>query len=236
MRRRRFVVALALTSVVALVAGLVLYGVYYAAQEVPEFYAEASAMPETHADKKSDEFTKEALALAGDVEKEGSWSSVFTDDQINGWLTVDLVEKHPDLLPRNFERPRIKIFDSHVQIGVKCELRGVKTIAWMDIEGQMTKDHELALRFRQIRAGAVPLPLSTILDAVKKAAETFEVPLRWSTDGGDPIAIVGLPTPTKKGLRYQLEQFSLLPGQLMLAGRTFKVVDKVAKLDQPPKR
>jgi len=236
MRRRWLVVAIALLSIGALAAGLALYGVYYAAQEVPEFYAEAVSMPETQADVKSDEFTREALALAGDVEKEGSWESVFTDDQINGWLTVDLVDKHPDLLPKNFERPRIKIFDNHVQIGVKCELRGVKTIAWMDIEGQMTKDQELALRFKQIRAGAVPLPLSTILDAVKKAAETFEVPLRWSTDGGDPIAIVGLPTPTKKGMRYQLERFSLTTGKLYLAGRTFKVVDKVAKNDQLPER
>lgn len=232
MRRRRFVVALAIVSIVALAGGVGLYFVYHATQEVPEFYAEALEMPETHADKQSDEFTDRALALAGDVEKEGSWSSIFTDDEINGWLAVDLVEKHPNLLPPNFERPRIKILDHHVQIGVKCELRGVKTIAWMDIEGQMTKDQELALRFKQIRAGAVPLPLSTILDAVKKAAETFEVPLRWSTDGGDPIAIVGLPTPTKKGMRYQLERFSLTEGKLYLAGRTTKVVDKVAKSDQ----
>jgi hypothetical protein len=236
MRRRWFVVALALVSIVALGSGVALYFVYHAAQEVPEFYAEATAMPDTQADKKSDEFTGRALALAGDVEKEGSWSSIFSDDEINGWLTVDLVEKHPDLLPKNFERPRIKILEDHVQIGVTCELRGVKTVAWIDIEGQMTKDQELALRFRTIRAGAVPLPLSTILDAVKKAAEAFEVPLRWSTDNGDPIAIVGLPTPTKKGLRYRLERFTLTEGQLYLAGRTIKVGDKLAKSDQPPGR
>lgn len=233
MRRRWFAVAFAIVVVCALAAGLGLYGVYRAAQEVPEFYAEATAMPDIQADKRSEEFTGRALALAGDVAKEGSWSSMFTDDEINGWLTVDLVEKHPNLLPPNFEQPRIKILDNHVQIGVKCELRGVKTIAWIDIEGQMTKDHELALRFRQIRAGAVPLPLSTILDAVKKSAEAFEVPLRWSTEGGDPIAIVGLPTPTKKGVRYQLERFSLKPGELFLAGRTTKVVDKLAEHVQP---
>lgn len=236
MRRRWFVVALAIVFFVALAGGVGLYFVYNASQEVPEFYAEAEAMPDTRADQKSDEFTGRALALAGDVEKEGSWTSIFSDDEINGWLAVDLVEKHPNLLPPNFERPRIKILDNHVQIGVKCELRGVKTVAWMDIEGQMTKDQELALRFRTIRAGAVPLPLSTILDAVKKAAETFEVPLRWSTDNGDPIAIVGLPTPTKKGMRYQLERFTLTEGQLYLAGRTFKVSDRLAKSDQPSGR
>lgn len=236
MRRRWFVVGLAVVSIGAVAVGLGLFGVYKAAQEVPEFYAEAVAVPETHADELSEDFTKDVLALAGDVEKEGSWSSIFTDEQINGWLTVDLVEKHPKLLPPNFEQPRIKILDSHVRIGVKCELSGVKTIAWMDVEGQMTKDQELALRFRQIRAGALPLPQSSILDAVKKAAETFELPLRWSNENGDPIAIVGLPTRTEKGLSYRLDRFTLTAGQLFLAGRTFKAVDKVAQLGQRPAR
>jgi len=230
MRRRWFLIFLTLLLIGVVATGVGMFGVYRAAQEVPDFYAEAVAMPETHADRLADKFTDQALALAGDVKKEGSWSSVFTDEQINGWLATHLVEKHPTLLPPNFERPRIKILDDHVQIGVRCEIQGVKTVAWMDLEGRMTTDHELAIRFRRIRAGSVPLPLSSILDAVKKAAESFELPLRWSTQDGDPIAIVGLPTPTKKGMRYELERFTLTAGQLYLAGRTIKVDDKVAAL------
>lgn len=228
MRRRFVVICLSIFAIGAVAAGLGLFGVYKAAQEVPDFYAEAVAMPETHADKQSDDFTAGALALAGDVEKIGDWSSVFTDDQINGWLTVDLVEKHPDLLPKNFEQPRIKILNDHVQLGVRCEIGGVKTVAWMEVEGHMTKNQELAIRFRHIRAGAVPLPQSTILDAVKKTAETFDLSLHWTTENGDPIAIVGLPTHTNKGKRYELERFTLTDGLLYVSGRTFKVADKVA--------
>ncbi|MCE9606935.1 MAG: hypothetical protein K8U03_18785 [Planctomycetia bacterium] len=226
MRSRWFVTCVVVLLVLSLATGLGLYGVYHAAQEVPDFYAEAVAMPETHADKASDEFTAGAFALANDVEKEGSWSSVFTDEQINGWLAVDLVEKHPNLLPPNFERPRIKILDDHVQVGVRCEIGGVKTIAWMDVEGQMTKNQELAVRFRQIRAGAVPLPLSTILDAVRQAAEAFELSLRWTTVNGDPTAIVGLPSTMKKGIRYELDRFTLTDGKLYVAGRTFRADGK----------
>jgi len=231
MRHRWLLIALTVLTVVALAVGAGLFGIYHAAQEVPDFYAEAVAMAETHADRNRDDFTDRALALAGDVKKEGDWSSVFTDEQINGWLAVDLVEKHPTLLPPNFQQPRVKIFDDHIRVGAKCEFSGVTTIAWMDLEGRMTVDHELAVRFREIRAGAVPLPLSTIIDALTKAAAKFEVPLRWTTEEGDPIAIIGLPTPEKKGQRYELQRFTLIAGQMFLAGRTIRVDEKAA----PPK-
>lgn len=231
MRNRWLLIALTVLAVVALAVGAGLFGIYHAAQEVPDFYAEAVAMAETYADRNSDDFTDRALALAGDVKKEGDWSSVFTDEQINGWLAVDLVEKHPNLLPQNFESPRVKIFDDHIRVGAKCLIGGVSTIAWMDLEGRMTVDHELAVRFREIRAGSVPLPLSTIIDALTKAAEKFEVPLRWTTEDGDPIAIIGLPTPEKKGQRYELQRFTLTAGKMFLAGRTIKVDAKAV----PPK-
>ena len=217
-RRRLFVTFV----LMAAAAGIGAYSLFRAAQQVPEFYSAALEMPPTVAEKACDQFSDQAFALANDVEKEGSWSALFTDEQINGWLATDLVEKHPLLLPPNFAHPRVKLLADHAQVGVRYTVSGVETVAWMDVDARMTDTHEIALRFRDIRAGAVPLPLATILDAVTTGAKELNLPLRWTSMDDDPTAVIGLPHSIKHGLRYELTKLKIAEGKLFVSGQTLK--------------
>lgn len=217
--RRRVVVAILLLS---LVGGGAAYWLFSASQQVPEFYSAALVMTPEAADRGGDEFSAGALALAGEARKEGSWSAVFHQDQINGWLAVDLLEKHPELLPAECTEPRIRLLEDRAQVGVRMSTGGVATIVWLDVEVRMTNDHEAALRFRDVRAGNVPLPPGRILDAVSQVADELDVTLRWTTLDGAPTAIIGLPPLGKNGLRYELTKLKLSPGSLFVAGKTFR--------------
>lgn len=217
--RRRLLLLLA---VFVSFAGVALYALYSASQHVPEFYAEAFEIPPTVAEKACDQFSDQAVALANDAEKEGVWNAVFSDDHINGWLATDLVTKHPKLLPPGFAHPRVKLSEDHAQIGVRYTVSGVETVAWIDLEARMTETHEISLTFRDVRAGAVPIPLASILDAITRAAADLEVPLRWAGGEERPTAIIGLPQDSAKGLRHELTKLKLGDGQLYVSGRTFK--------------
>jgi hypothetical protein len=195
-------------------------GVYRAAQTVPDFYEASLSVPPADADKAGDEFTATTVSLASQVRREGEWSALFTDAQVNGWLATDLPAKHPELLPPDYEEPRVCFTAEGVQLGVRCTLSGVKTIVWLDVDVQMSGAHEASLRFRRVRAGMLPLPLGEVLGGLTQAADDLQLPLRWTTVEGDPTAIVGLPTLGSDGLRYELDALQLEDGKLYVAGRT----------------
>jgi len=198
------------------------YWLYSASQDVPEFYSEALYIPPEKADVAGDEFSQSAVALAGNVREEGDWTAYFTDEQINGWLATDLPEKHPKLLPPEFTDPRVRILEDQAQVGIRCKLGGVSTVAWIDVSVSMTEAYEAAVRFRRVRAGSLPLPQTEVLDAVSQVAADLGLTLRWTTIEGDPTAIMALPPLDERGLSYELTRLKLAPGKLYIAGRTLR--------------
>jgi hypothetical protein len=205
-----------------LIVGGGAYWLYSASQDVPEFYSVALQIAPEAADAAGDEFSQNAVALAGDVHEEGDWTAYFTDEQINGFLAADLPEKHPNLLPPEFTDPRVRILDDRAQIGIRCKIGGVSTVAWIDVSVSMTEAYEAAVRFRRVRAGSLPLPQSEVLDAVSQVAADLGMVLRWTTVEGDPTAIMALPPLDERGLRYELTRLKLATGKLFIAGRTLR--------------
>jgi hypothetical protein len=219
------------TFVSLLIAVLAVSGfaVYRAAQTVPDFYTAATVeVPHAVADRAGDEFTATTVSLASEIRREGHWSALFTDAQVNGWLTCDLPTKHPELLPPGYEKPRVRFTDHGLQLGVRCTSTPVTTVVWLDIDVQMTGTQEAALQFRRVRAGLLPLPLKEILDSLTQVAADLELPLRWTTVDGHPTAIVGLPNLSSDGLQYDLDALKLSEGELYVAGRTSRYVAKTS--------
>jgi hypothetical protein len=195
---------------------------YSASQDVPDFYSQALDIPAEKADVAGDEFSQSAVALAGNVREEGDWTAYFTDEQINGWLAADLPQKHPNLLPPEFTDPRVRILEDQAQVGIRCKLGGISTVAWIDVSVSMTETFEAAVRFRRVRAGSLPLPQTEVLDAASQVAADLGLTLRWTNVDGDPTAIISLPPLDERGLCYELTRLKLAPGKLFIAGRTLR--------------
>ncbi len=101
-----------LTTVICVLLTAVIVGLsvlHGASRHVPEFYARAIQADRGAQRDASAVMLRKTAALVSDVGNEEQWKSLFTSDEINGWLAVDLVENHPHALPSTIADPRVQI-------------------------------------------------------------------------------------------------------------------------------
>ena len=83
----------------ALLAVLSLWCLYQASQQEPGFYQQALAAPAAAQAEDGDRFERTALDLHNQIQHTGRWEACLTQDEINGWLAIDLPAKFPQALP-----------------------------------------------------------------------------------------------------------------------------------------
>lgn len=213
------IAAIMLLLALALTAGLV----YRAAQHVPEFYVQALERDPVVDRKQGDELERRVLDLHNQVQAGGEWEALFTEDQINGWLAVDLTEKFPNVLPSAVHEPRMIITPDEVKLACRYKTSQIDTVISLAATISMTDEpNVLAVRIHRARAGALPIPLAQFLDEITHAAHKGDIDVRWLQSEGDPVALVRLPTENMDLPDRQLflEQFELRAGEAWLAGRT----------------
>jgi hypothetical protein len=196
-------------------------GLYWALKQQPNFYRRAIQVDPSLQKKASDQMLQRAAALRSDLEKEGRWQALFTAQQINGWLAVDLVENYPDVLPGSFQDPRVQIQPDRMTLACRLKRGTLDGVVTLTVEPYLVEPNVLALRIRGARAGLVPMPLAEILDAVSEAAGQMDLHLRWRRADGDPVALISFsPLRTQDGEFVQIETLQLSEGEIYLAGTT----------------
>jgi hypothetical protein len=198
-------------------------GVYWASQHVPHFYEEALSQEPAQQQAANDQLLENATALAASARREGHWSALFTADQINAWLAIDLPQNFPGLLPAEVVAPRVRLSPGKATIACRYEEGSISTVVSLNVELYVHEPNVLALRIHNVRAGAIPIPLSQVLEGVTRAAEEMNLRLRWLKAEGDPVALVTLPsTMGKDGIYYRLEVLDLRDGVMYVAGHTHR--------------
>ena len=219
---------IASTAAIALVAvaAAVLFFAYRASQRVPDFYEQALALDSGRARETSREMVEQAAALSHDLKQPGSWQVLFTADQINGWLAVDLVENHPGTLPPEFAEPRVAIEPGRASAACKYTGTGVSSVLSVEVELSLAEPNVVAIRLRRVRAGSLPLPMGQVLESFKSAARNLQWPLEWRQVDGDPVALLSIPSQvTQKGKKtsLHLESLELRDGEVFIAGQSERV-------------
>jgi hypothetical protein len=83
--------------------------------------------------------------------------------------------------------------------------------------------NELAIRLRDAHAGLLPLPKKQVVDTVTKAAAKLNVPVIWSQNEGDPVALLQVPEQIEQiDGRLTLETVEVRDGEIHFTGRTLK--------------
>lgn len=199
-------------------------GTYVALQHVPHFYEQALDQESAKQQQANDALIKNANALARSARQQGDWSAVFTAEEINGWLGVDLPQSFPELLPAEISQPRIRLSPGHATIACRYRENAVSTVISLNLELYVAEPNVLALRIHNIRAGAIPIPLSQVLDGVTEAAKSMNLRLRWGQAKGDPVALLTLPsTLGRDKIAYRLDKIDLRQDAIYLAGQTEKL-------------
>jgi hypothetical protein len=228
---RRVVKITSLLAAVVLVAvGALLFTIYKASQSVPEFYRTAIAVePEEQADSR-DAFVAQATALASDLNQDGHWQSLFTAEQINAWLALELAASYPDLLPAELHDPRVTLDKNEATIGCRYQHGDLVAVLSLTFDAYLHEPNVVALRIRRARAGALPVPLAEVLDNISYAARQLNLRLEWVKSQGDPVALITLPQPRDGGRGLlSLETLELRDGELFVSGTVGKT-----RLDASP--
>jgi hypothetical protein len=210
------VVSLLALAAIAMVGGIVML----TTRHVPEFYAEAITAEPHEQRQANDELLERATTLNNDLRRGGRWQALFTAEQINGWLSVDLEENHPELLSEGFSEPRIQIRKGKATIACRYKSGVMNTVASATFELYLAEPEVLALRIDNVRAGALPMPMKAIVDGVAQAAERLNLRVQWRQVKGDPVALISMPAAHDDKLVYKLDALEMREGELYIAGRT----------------
>ena len=221
--RKLIRLAVVLGAVMAVGAGLFVLGLFRATQQVPTFYRQALAQEPVRQKEAGDQLEREVLALNNQIRQPGRWESHFTDEQINGWLAADMPVKFPGSMPRGVSNPRVAIEPQAVQLAVRYQQDDMSTVVSMAGDMYLTEEpNEVAVRIRNVRAGAVPIPLRQFLQEIQERCLSAGLALRWAEVEGDPVALVKLPLDREefRGRKLELEELRLEDGELIVSGRT----------------
>ena len=199
--RWAFVSVAVLCSMVAAAAWML----FQASRHEPSFYRQALLIQPTRAAEDGAELEHEVLELRNDTLETGNWEAAFTAEQLNGWMAVDLPEKFPTMLPRGLEEPRVAIEDGVVRVAARYRDRTINSIVSFALELQLADEpNTVAICIREVRAGALPVPIATWLDKVQKAIGNSDLVVHWSQSSDDPVALVQIPVTTGDSPHRQL--------------------------------
>jgi hypothetical protein len=217
---RRLIIA---TLVSIATGGLSLWCLFQASRRPPAFYQQAIAAPPADQTEEGERFERTSLDLHNQLQHFGRWEARLTQEQVNGWLAIDLPAKFPQALPSGVSEPRIAIEDGKLRIALRYQRGGVDTVLSIAGEAYLTaQPNEIAVRLDQARAGLIPIPLTRFLDEIAERAARANVPLRWTEIAGAPVALIRPPLEASEAAhrRVVIDRLQLDDGQLVLGGRT----------------
>ncbi|MBX9791969.1 MAG: hypothetical protein K2Y37_23850 [Pirellulales bacterium] len=198
----------------------------------PSYYREALALDAADLARGSDELLAHAGTLASDAQRHGHWRALFTAAQVNGWLATDVPRNHPTLLPPELCEPRVAIDHGGVWLAGRWGTGRAAPICSLRLDVRVLEPNTLAVRIRRMRAGLFPLPMQSLLDGISRAAANHGVHLAWKQTGGDPVAVLRLPSLGTSAASLEIEQLQLAAGEIFVAGKTSRAAPPPLVADQ----
>lgn len=219
--RKKLAITVAICTGFVLIIGLGLFAVLRAFQHVPEEYRQALKVDPARQRQASDQMLQRAAALGSDIEKQGRWQALFTAEQINGWLAVDLIENHPRTLPSSVRDPRLAIEPDRLMLFCKFRQGNFDGVATLTVQPYLSEPNVLALRICKVRVGAVPWGLDRIVEGISQVARSEKIRLAWQQDDGDPVLQVPLAQfSNSHGKIVRIETLEMGDGEILVAGTT----------------
>lgn len=193
--------------------------IYFALRHVPGFYHRALSEDPARQAEASEQMLREAAQLTSTARHHSHWEASFSQEEINGWLAVDLMRNHARSLPSHVDAPRVALADECATLACRYQLGALATVLSVSFDAYMDEPNILALRLRRARAGALPLPLGGTLQSVSKVVKDLELPIEWRQIDGDPVALVHLPKLRAGKHRWiEIDRLEVRGEEIILAG------------------
>lgn len=201
----------------------------------PAFYRRLTEMPPERRHAKAEQFVAQSLRLRNDIVNEPRWEAAFTDEEVNAWLAEDLVAHFADHIPPGVRDPRVMFEKGRATLAFEFAEGPVTSVVWVVVGLDVPRPNEVALTIEKIRAGALPVPASKILDRITEFARGRGVDVAWSRVEGLPVATIRY-TPDVKRRDVVLELLEISEGKIRLWGKSNRERGAVASPTLPTRR
>jgi hypothetical protein len=223
MRRINRLIAYSLLAVL-LVLLLVLYALYLSAQRPPKFYRDNLDVAFDIQETRNREMLRKARLLNNDIQKTNApWEGSFSNDEINGYLAVEVGKESSNLFPKEVKEPRLTVRDHRLDFACRLEEGQVTGILHLAIDAMIMEPNRLMFRLKHVSLGRLPIakerPKQLILDALRKQGYA----VTEGTMDGDPTFTISLELSYGKDKAISLESIELLDGGLRISGTTTKL-------------
>lgn len=162
---------------------------------VPEFYEAAVQASPPNLPAEVEGLREGFSDLREDASRVGTWKAEFTDDQINAWLIRQLMVDAPSLLPQGVSDPRVVIREGRLLAAARFQNEHFDTVISVELTAELTpQPNVLALRFLNLKAGALPLPVGRLVDGLTREAAKRSLDIRWRSDDSGNVALVTIPS------------------------------------------
>jgi hypothetical protein len=220
MTRKSFLLAIA---IVLLLAGGTGTALVFLVRHEPAFYVRAAVPPGEYRTKRSGEFVSQFTnqLLGGILANKKQWEARFTEEQINSYFLEDFITKHSaeNPLPEGISEPRFTLEPDHVHVGFRYSTSWWSTIVSLDLRVWLvTKEpNVVALEFRSLRAGALPIAAQSLLERVAEVAQQHDIDPTWYRHNGHPVLLLRFQA-DRTSPTFQLKQLEFRPGMLRIIG------------------
>ena len=218
---RKLRIAAFCTLGVAVCLLMVLGGAYYAAQQVRPFYEQALHIEPEVLERGSRELESRATALYSDARQAGQWQAVFTAEQINGWLAVQLVDNLDVELPSRIRDPRVAISPDMVTLGFRTSSGGVETVVSVDAGVFLTEEGAVAIRFDVGAGRRVAVARHAIgRRNCRCMPELCHCPCAGHGKTANLWRLSSLTATVNRAAKFHIDEIKLRDGELYVAGHT----------------
>ena len=174
-------------GVVCVIVLLLLLIAYFAASVHPGFYRRFESVPPDERKKLNEELKSQVLAAYSQIQESDKWSLGFTDQQMNGWLSVDGSSGMFRVLPKEILTPRLAIRGDQIEIAAPVMYRSFSATVYLRGMIQVPEPGVIAIRFRSARLGVYPFDKEQLVAMVQGALDKPGWELERTNEGGDPV-------------------------------------------------
>jgi hypothetical protein len=221
MRRRSFWLAIGIVILLATGAGSALA---ILVRHEPSFYRRCAISPGPERVKSSGEFVNEFTnQLLGGVLDKREWEALFNEQQINSYFQEDFVDKHnaENPLPAGMTEPRVALDTDRVRFGFRYGTGIWSTVITIDMRTWLVakEANTIALEFRSLHAGAIPISAQWLLERVGETARQRDIEVTWYRNQGHPVLVLRFQA-QRTSPTFQLLKLKIQDAMLLIRGRS----------------
>lgn len=162
------------------------------------------------------------------------WRLDLAQEEVNGWLATRTEKFAPQLAEGGIHQPRVLFNAGEVVFAFRYESAWLRSVVTLKVIPMALEEGTLGIALAEASAGRLPLPRGQIVSEIQRALAEANLPIRWKTLDGEPLAVIDFELlASGGGVRRTLQGLQCETGELKLWGEIVRVAPPSTRISKP---